>query len=111
MGPERTDGERVGNISQPALTVYPASVDRPARTAVVICPGGGYEYLSFTREGHQYAQWLSSLGVTAFVLKSRLSGCGHPATTMRLNAGFMRFFSSAARLCPARCTGYGRASH
>jgi acetyl esterase/lipase len=77
--PERMDGERVYNVSQPSLTVYPASWDRPAATAVIICPGGGYEYLSYTREGQQYAQWLSSIGVTAFVLKSRLSDYGHPA--------------------------------
>jgi acetyl esterase/lipase len=78
-GPERVDGERISNISQPTLTVYPASYDRPARTAVIICPGGSYEFLSFTREGRQYAQWLSSIGITAFVLKSRLSDYGHPA--------------------------------
>jgi acetyl esterase/lipase len=79
LGAEQVDGERIGNVSVPTLTVYRASFDRPAGTAVIICPGGGYEYLSFTREGHQYAQWLSGLGVTAFVLKSRLSGYGHPA--------------------------------
>jgi acetyl esterase/lipase len=79
LGPERLVDERIANVSQPTLTVYPASHDRPARTAVIVCPGGGYEYLSFTREGHQYAQWLSTNGVTAFVLKSRLSGYGHPA--------------------------------
>lgn len=79
LGPERLDDERISNVSVPTLTVYPAAYDRPARTAVIICPGGGYEFLSFTREGHQYAQWLSNLGVTAFVLKSRLSGYGHPA--------------------------------
>jgi acetyl esterase/lipase len=78
-GPERLDGERISNISQPTLTVYPAALDRVAKTAVIICPGGGYEFLSFTREGHQYAQWLANLGVTAFVLKSRLSDYGHPA--------------------------------
>jgi len=78
-GPERLDGERISNINQPSLTVYPASFDRPARTAVIICPGGSYQFLSFTREGQQYAQWLSSIGVTAFVLKSRLSDYGHPA--------------------------------
>jgi acetyl esterase/lipase len=78
-GPERHDDERISNVSQPTLTVYPASYDRPAKTAVIICPGGGYQYLSFTREGQQYAQWLSGLGITAFVLKSRLSDYGHPA--------------------------------
>ncbi|HZX27094.1 MAG TPA: alpha/beta hydrolase [Telluria sp.] len=78
-GPEHLDGERINNISHPTLTVFPAAYDRPARTAVIICPGGGYYFLSFTREGTQYAQWLSNLGVTAFVLKSRLSDYGHPA--------------------------------
>lgn len=78
-GPERVDGERISNVSQPTLTVYPAAYDRPSGTAVIICPGGGYEFLSFTREGQQYAQWLSSLGITAFVLKYRLSDAGHPA--------------------------------
>jgi acetyl esterase/lipase len=46
---------------------------------VIICPGGGYRFLSNTREGQQYAQWLSSLGITAFVLKYRLGDFGHPA--------------------------------
>ncbi len=79
-GPERLeDGERVSNVSQPTLTVFPAAYDRPGKTAVIICPGGGYSFLSSTREGQQYAQWLSGLGVTAFVLKYRLSDYGHPA--------------------------------
>jgi acetyl esterase/lipase len=78
-GPERHDDGNISNVSQPTLTVYPAAYDRPAKTAVIICPGGGYEFLAYTREGTQYAQWLSSLGVTAFVLKYRLADYGHPA--------------------------------
>jgi acetyl esterase/lipase len=77
--PEHLDDERISNVSQPTLTVYPAAYDRPTKAAVIICPGGGYWFLSFTREGHQYAQWLSNLGITAFVLKYRLSDYGHPA--------------------------------
>ncbi|WP_426171582.1 alpha/beta hydrolase [Pseudoduganella sp. R-34] len=78
-GPEKVDGERISNVSQPTLAVYPAAFDRPSGTAVIICPGGGYQFLSNTREGQQYAQWLSSLGITAFVLKYRLADYGHPA--------------------------------
>jgi len=78
-GAEQHDGERISNVSQPTLTVFPASFDRPAKTAVIICPGGGYRFLSYTREGEQYAQWLSHLGITAFVLKNRLTDFGHPA--------------------------------
>jgi acetyl esterase/lipase len=96
-GPERLDGEQIRNVSQPTLTVYPASYDRPAATAVIICPGGGYQYLSFTREGHQVAQWLSGLGITAFVLKSRLSDYGHPAPLQDVLRAIRMVRSQAAR--------------
>lgn len=38
------------------------------RPAVIICPGGGYEYLS-DREGQAVAMRFSSFGINAFVLK------------------------------------------
>lgn len=80
IGEERHD-ERGGinNVSVPTLTVYGPAVDRPNGTAVIICPGGGYVNLSNAREGVQYANWLSTLGVTSFVLKYRLQQFGHPA--------------------------------
>jgi acetyl esterase/lipase len=96
-GPEHLDGERISNISEPTLTVYPAAFDRPAKTAVIICPGGGYEFLSFTREGRQYAQWLSNLGVTAFVLKSRLADYGHPAPLQDVLRAIRTVRSQAAK--------------
>jgi acetyl esterase/lipase len=79
IGAEKVDGGHNSNVSQPTLTVFPAAVDRPSGTAVIIAPGGGYVRLSTNREGEQYAQWLSSLGVTAFVLKYRMIEFGHPA--------------------------------
>lgn len=80
LGPERQgpDG-RIANVSQPMLTIVPPAVDRPNGTAVILCPGGGYTFLSNAREGQQYAAWLSTLGVTTFILKSRLQEWGHPA--------------------------------
>ncbi|MDB5951069.1 MAG: alpha/beta hydrolase, partial [Massilia sp.] len=38
-----------------------------------------YTRLSTEREGVQYANWLSTLGVTSFVLKYRMAEFGHPA--------------------------------
>lgn len=96
-GAEHLDGERISNVSQPTLTVYPAAIDRPSKTAVIICPGGGYEILSFTREGQQYAQWLSHLGITAFVLKYRLSDFGHPAPLQDVLRAIRTVRSQAAR--------------
>jgi acetyl esterase/lipase len=79
IGPERASDGKVANVSEPTLTVYGPAVDKPNGTAVIICPGGGYVRLSTEREGVQYANWLSTLGVTSFVLKNRMAEFGHPA--------------------------------
>jgi acetyl esterase/lipase len=62
----------VYNVSHPSLTVYrPDSV--PANgTAVIICPGGGFRFLSINSEGNDAAKWLAKKGVTCFVLRYRL---------------------------------------
>ncbi len=70
---------RVSNVHQPALTVYPAPAQSRTATAVIICPGGGYQRIAIQKEGQATAEWLNSLGVTAFVLKYRLKEYGHPA--------------------------------
>lgn len=99
MGPERWDDGRVSNVSEPGLTVYRPAVDRPKGTAVIICPGGGYVRLSMQREGEQYAHWLSTLGVTSFVLKYRMTEFGHPAP--------LQDVLRAVRLVRAQAARYG----
>jgi acetyl esterase/lipase len=57
----------------PTLTLYlPFGDSKIPRTAVIVAPGGGYGWLASNHEGRQEANWLNSLGVTAFVLKYRL---------------------------------------
>jgi acetyl esterase/lipase len=57
---------------QPSLTPFVLAKGTGSGTAVVICPGGGYQNLSMDKEGYQVARWLNSLGVSAFVLQYRL---------------------------------------
>ncbi len=66
---------------KPKLFVHRAAEDKAAGTAIIICPGGGYGHLAMDHEGSQVADWLNSLGVTAFVLDYRHAGKGyqHPA--------------------------------
>jgi acetyl esterase/lipase len=66
---------------KPTVTVYPAPAETRSRAGVVVCPGGGYGALAMDHEGKQVAEWLNSIGVTAFVLKYRHhnTGYGHPA--------------------------------
>lgn len=41
-------------------------------TAVLVCPGGGYGGLAMEHEGSMVAQWLNSIGISAFVLYYRM---------------------------------------
>ncbi len=63
---------RVSRIHQPSLTVYLPPSDIANGTAVVILPGGGFQFLSLDLEGSEVATWLNAQGVAAFVLKYRL---------------------------------------
>lgn len=77
---EKDDGDgRVSNIHHPDLTVFLPPAGQGNGTAVIVCPGGGYVRLSFKHEGVEPAEWLNSLGVTAFVIKNRIKEYGHPA--------------------------------
>ncbi|MCC6356479.1 MAG: alpha/beta hydrolase [Verrucomicrobiae bacterium] len=63
---------RVGNVSEPSMTVYHPPEGHRTGTCVVVCPGGGYRILAMTHEGTDVAEWLNSIGVTAVVLKYRV---------------------------------------
>jgi acetyl esterase/lipase len=56
----------------PTLTVFLPQEGRATGSAVVIAPGGAYRGLSSNLEGRQAADWFTSQGMTAFVLKYRL---------------------------------------
>ena len=61
---------RIGNVSTPTLAIFKPS--KPNGTSIIICPGGGYNILAWDLEGTEVADWLSSFGVTAIVLKYRV---------------------------------------
>jgi acetyl esterase/lipase len=66
-------------VDVPTLTPYLAPKEKATGAAIVICPGGGYQHLA-DHEGRPVAEWLNSIGVTAFVLKYRLGPrYHHPA--------------------------------
>lgn len=71
LAPDKGDGvARINHVSDPNITVY-----RPVAangTAVVVCPGGGYNILAIEHEGTQVCSWLNSIGVTAALLKYRV---------------------------------------
>ncbi|MHB8206723.1 alpha/beta hydrolase [Mucilaginibacter sp.] len=62
----------LSDVTVPTLIPYLVAKDKSNGTAVIICPGGGYMGLSMENEGSNIAKAFNKLGITAFILKSRL---------------------------------------
>ncbi|MBL9188692.1 MAG: alpha/beta hydrolase [Opitutaceae bacterium] len=63
---------KLGNVSTPQIAVYRPAKEKDTGTAIVICPGGGFNILAYDLEGTEVAAWLNSIGVTGIVLKYRV---------------------------------------
>lgn len=78
LWPEGAPGAKgTADADKPGVWVYPAGPGANG-AAVVICPGGGYAIHATDHEGVQPAKYFNSIGVTAFVLRYRLSPYRHP---------------------------------
>lgn len=64
-----TTPTRLSDITDPTITVY--LPEKPSGAAVVVAPGGGFMFLSYSFEGTQVCEWLNSIGVAAVLLKYR----------------------------------------
>lgn len=63
------------NIVSPELIVFEVPKEKATGQAVIVCPGGGFHFLSMKNEGFDVAKWLNEKGITAFVLKYRTEHC------------------------------------
>lgn len=60
------------NVTVPTLLpVLPKAGDANG-AAVLVVPGGGFQFVSMDNEGYPIAEWLAERGVAAFVLKYRV---------------------------------------
>ena len=64
----------VANVASPELRVFPAQ--QPNGQAVLVIPGGGYQFVSVENEGADFAARLNARGYTVFVLVYRLPSEG-----------------------------------
>jgi acetyl esterase/lipase len=60
----------------PVVFWWPVAGATAPTAAIVVCPGGGYGGLA-DHEGSDYAKWLNSQGIAAFVLRYRLGSKGY----------------------------------
>ena len=115
--PPEKGGARVGDVTVPQLV--PMLVPN-AHAAVVVCPGGAYEFLSWDLEGVAAAKWLNSLNISAFILKYRvparpwLAFGGAPLMDAQRAMGLLRGNLSAYGLnatAPVGILGFSAGSH
>ncbi len=76
-GTDKDSPLRLRNVSRPTITVShpkdsPAGKADTRRPAVIVCPGGAYNFLAARKEGTEIVQWLNSLGITGVLLKYRV---------------------------------------
>ena len=89
----------------PVITVFLPRNMAPNTPAMIVCPGGGYVNLAMNHEGRQVASYLNSLGIAAFVLRSRLGPRYHHPIELGDAQRVIRTLRSHAtewRLDPAR---------
>lgn len=67
---------RLGNVTDPTITLYKAPQGKNTHAAVVVFPGGGYSILAIDLEGTEVCDWLNGIGVNCVLLKYRVPGSG-----------------------------------
>ncbi len=63
---------RLGQVTQPTITIFRPPADKNTGAAVLVCPGGAYSILAYDLEGSEVCDWLNSIGVTGVLLKYRV---------------------------------------
>jgi acetyl esterase/lipase len=79
----------------PTLTAYLPPKEKMTGAAIIVCPGGGYTHLA-DHEGKPVAEWLNTLGITAFVLKYRFGPRYHHPAPMQDAARAIRLIRARA---------------
>ena len=69
---DTTNAIRIKGVSNPTIEIFLPSKVMLTGEAVLICPGGGYGYVVYDKEGTDIAKMLNTEGIAGIVLKYRL---------------------------------------
>jgi acetyl esterase/lipase len=65
------------NVNVPTLTICLPETPNASKAAVIVCPGGGYGFTSYTFEGTRIARELNKQGIAAFIVNYRIPNAGN----------------------------------
>lgn len=97
----------VRNVTTPTLTAFLPDPATATGAAIIVCPGGGFRFLSWDSEGTEVAEWLRKHGVAAFVLKYRTRET--PASQQDYNKEMVAFMVTLIRFKDRGSTDGGKA--
>ena len=106
IGPKGNQPGRETFINDPSITVYPAA--NPTGAAVIVCPGGGYWFLSTKNEGTGVCEWLNSIGITGILLRYRTPTSDetlphdYPVQDLQRSLGLVRTHAKEWNIDPKR---------
>ncbi len=109
---------RLGNVSDPTLTVY-SPEGKNTGAAVVVFPGGAYRILAIDLEGTEVCEWLNSAGITCVLVKYRVPDSGpYPKSSAALQdaqraLGMVRLHAKEWKIDPQRIgvLGFSAGAH
>jgi acetyl esterase/lipase len=109
---------RLGNVSQPTITLY-SPKNKNTGAAVVVFPGGSYRILAIDLEGTEVCEWLNSVAITCVLLKYRVPNSGpYPKPSAALQdaqraVGIVRGHASEWHIDPKRIgvLGFSAGAH
>jgi acetyl esterase/lipase len=84
----------------PSIYVFLPPKEKATGAAMVVAPGGGHTQLVIDKEGWEFADWLNSQGIAAFVLKYRLAKA--PGSTYTLPGEVYADAARSVRLVRSR---------
>jgi len=101
---DTTNAIRIKDIINPTIEVFLPSKGMMTGEAVIICPGGGYAYVVYDKEGSDIAKMLNAQGIAGIVLKYRL-----PRTENNIKGRFSPFLDAqrAVRLTRFHAKDWG----
>lgn len=116
-----TGGENVnekGHIynvgaAEARFDVYLPKKNHATGQMVIICPGGGYKFLSSLHEGSYVAEWFTDRGIAAAVLKYRLPNghCTVPTEDFELTMKYCREHSAQWGVSSIGVMGFSAGGH
>src|SRR5580698_2257226 len=89
----------------PSIYVFLPPKEKANGAAMIVAPGGGHTQLVIEKEGWEFADWLNSNGIAAFVLKYRLAKA--PGSKYTLPDQVYADAARAVRLVRSRAKEWG----